>query len=158
MPLRSSPELPLRKRLARLVAFGGVLALGSTAAAERDLFRFAGPPPRGRAAGRRPVAVPAAAVPAVPETYGPTAPPRTVIPESPPPAAPPPVACPWRYVGVFGPEGEPVAALARPGEIVVARAGDRLGDWTVRAVAPGEVELALAGEPDRRERLVPAKR
>lgn len=58
------------------------------------------------------------------------------------PEAPPPPRFPYRFIGRFGPDGNPVAAFARDGEIVTARRGDRIGAFTLRAIGLESVEVA----------------
>ncbi|HYK00585.1 MAG TPA: hypothetical protein VE974_02435 [Thermoanaerobaculia bacterium] len=58
------------------------------------------------------------------------------------PETPPPPRFPYRFIGRFGPDANPVAAFARDGEIVTARRGDRVGGFTLRAIGVESVEVA----------------
>ncbi len=58
------------------------------------------------------------------------------------PEAPPPPRFPYRFIGRFGPDSNPVAAFARDGEVVTARRGDRVGGFTLRHVGIESVEVA----------------
>jgi hypothetical protein len=56
---------------------------------------------------------------------------------------------PYRYIGRFGPETNPIAAFSRDGEVITVRAGDRIGpDFVVRAIGieTVEVEASIGGE------------
>jgi hypothetical protein len=58
-------------------------------------------------------------------------------------AAPTPTPLPfhYRYIGKFGPPHNPVAAFSRDGEVLTVRAGDRIGDFVLRAIGIESVEV-----------------
>jgi hypothetical protein len=57
------------------------------------------------------------------------------------PEQPPPPRFPYRYIGRFGPDRNPIAAFARDGEIATVRRGDRLGGFTLRHIGVESVEV-----------------
>jgi hypothetical protein len=57
------------------------------------------------------------------------------------PELPEPPRFPYRFIGRFGPDGNPVAAFARDGEIVTARRGDRIGAFMLREIGLESVEV-----------------
>ena len=57
------------------------------------------------------------------------------------PAAPLPIPFPHRYIGTFGPARNRVAAFKRDGDIVTVRAGERIGDFTLRSIGLESVEV-----------------
>ena len=48
----------------------------------------------------------------------------------------------YRYIGRFGPDGNPVAAFVRDGEVVTAQRGDPVGEFVVRDIGFESVEVA----------------
>lgn len=53
---------------------------------------------------------------------------------------------PYRYIGRFGRDGNPLAAFARDGEIVTVHAGERVGAFRVRTIGRESVEVEADGE------------
>ncbi|HYI08757.1 MAG TPA: hypothetical protein VEK57_06775 [Thermoanaerobaculia bacterium] len=74
------------------------------------------------------------------------------VQENPAPSRP---RFPYRYIGRFGPERNPVAAFALDGEIVTARPGDRIGQhFRLRSVGLETVEVeASTKEENYSERV-----
>lgn len=99
---------------------------------DRNPFAYREPPPR--------VAEP------LPQAATPTA-------SIPPPAAccPPPAVTELprpqfthRFLGVFGSREVRVAAFSHEGEVVTARAGDRIGEFVLQSIGPESVEVRAA--------------
>jgi hypothetical protein len=91
------------------------------------------------------ITAPVAAQPVVKREPAVVAPPMvSAVPEPPAPVEPvverPRFA--YRYIGRFGPDGNPVAAFAREGEVVTAKRGDRVGGFVVRDIGLESVEIA----------------
>ena len=81
--------------------------------------------------------------------------PHTIAPPAIVAAVPPPVVhleprndvppakpFPYRFIGRFGPDRNPVAAFVRDGEVVTVRAGDRIGEgFVLRSIGIESVEV-----------------
>jgi hypothetical protein len=94
----------------------------------RNLFAFRERPYTPPPAVAPPVIVVAAAPPVV-----------QVEPQNHSPA---PKPFPYRFIGRFGPERNPVAAFVRDGEVVTVRPGDRIGDgFTLRSIGIESAEI-----------------
>lgn len=66
----------------------------------------------------------------------------------PPPPAPRPPQFTWKFIGVFGRPDNPIAAFAREGEIVNARAGDTIeGKFVLRRIGIESAEIGFVGFP-----------
>ena len=95
----------------------------------RNLFAYVAAPVVPVAVKREPVK-PVPMVSALPEPPAPVA----KAPEKP--------RFTYRYIGRFGPDGNPVAAFVRDGEIVTAQRGDPVGEFVVRDIGFESVEVA----------------
>jgi hypothetical protein len=102
------------------------------ARSQRNLFAYYEPP-------RQPIALVAT-------------PPPIVLPSTPPPTLPstpdPPRAphFPYRFIGRFGPEHDPIAAFTRDGDVRTLRAGDRIDEqFVLRAIRFESVEVEARG-------------
>jgi hypothetical protein len=95
----------------------------------RNLFAYVAPPPAPVVVKREPV-IDVPMVSALPE---PPAPVQLVV-ERP--------RFEYRYIGRFGPDGNPIAAFVREGEVVTAKRGDRVGGFVVRDIGLESVEVA----------------
>lgn len=63
----------------------------------------------------------------------------------------PPLQFPYRYIGVFGPDVDPIAAFARDGSVVTVRAGERIdSQFALRSIGLESVtvESIVAGRTD----------
>lgn len=73
-------------------------------------------------------------------------------------AVPPRMELGYRLIGRFGPEGNPIAAFVRDGQVVTVRAGERIGQhFIVRSIGleSVEVEAAHAGGIQRERIRLP---
>ena len=77
----------------------------------------------------------------------PVAPPQPVVVEV---SAPAPVPFHWRYIGTVGTAHTRVAAFKRDGDILTVRAGERIGDFTLRSIG---IESAEVDGPDGVRRI-----
>lgn len=104
--------------------------------ARRNLFAYVEPP--------RPRAMASAFVP-------PPVQPPAVVEATPPPPAPQPAepalpAFGYRCIGRLGPDSAPLAAFANDGGVVVARAGERIGDaFVLREIGMESVVIGIVG-------------
>lgn len=94
---------------------------------------------------------------------------RAVFRPSPPPAEILPIAnpappvdeiprprFPYRYIGRFGPDRNPVAAFARDGEIVTVQPGDRIdAHFVVRSIGIESVEVENTTDGQRDTQRIP---
>lgn len=100
----------------------------------RNLFAYVARPPRAIAAA--PVARAATIAVAPPPA----------LDETPRAAAPEPPRFPYRYIGRFGKDADPLAAFVRDGEVVTVRRGGRIGEgFTLRAIGIESVEVKRGG-------------
>lgn len=66
----------------------------------------------------------------------------------PPPPKPKPPQFTWKFIGMFGPPGRPLATFARDGEIVNAKVGDIIdGKFVLRRIGIESVEIGFNGFP-----------
>ena len=104
-----------------------ILLLTLVLTGQRNLFKYVEEPPR------RPKPKPAAAVVVVPQP---------IVVREPIRQEPPTFEFPFRYIGSFGPEGNPIAVFVGD-DIVTARVGDSFGDaFVVRDIATGGVVIS----------------
>ncbi|HET7437611.1 MAG TPA: hypothetical protein VFN10_23100 [Thermoanaerobaculia bacterium] len=115
-----------------MITLAAVLLLAT--GAHRNLFAYVDPPAPSPAPAR------------VVRTQMPIAPPPVVIAAAAPAAAQPPAAprFEWRYIGRFGTDADPIAAFTRDREVRTLRRGERLGEFTLRAIGIESVEMVAA--------------
>lgn len=75
------------------------------------------------------------------------------VPPPPPPPTPPPFT--YKFIGIFGQPGNPIATFARDGDIVNARVGDTIdGQFILRSIGIESVEIGFVGfSSDVRQRI-----
>jgi hypothetical protein len=74
--------------------------------------------------------------------------PRPIPPPPPPPPAPQPPPFTLKYIGTFGPAGNPIATFSGNGEIVNVRVGETIdGKFILRSIGIESVEIAYVGFP-----------
>lgn len=102
----------------------------------RNLFAYVAPAPKAIAVApvHRAIETPIAPPPVIAQT------PR--VPEAP--------RFPYRYIGRFGHDANPIAAFARDGEIVTVRRGEAVGEgFTLRTIGIESVEVESRGAVQR---------
>lgn len=101
----------------------------SSSHGNRNLFSYREPPPVVVAHVAEPVAVPVAVAEFVP-------------PPPPEPAEPVIPPFPWRYIGRFGRDDNPVAAFVRDGDVKTVRIGDRIdAQYVLRGIGIESVDV-----------------
>lgn len=74
--------------------------------------------------------------------------PRPIPPPPPPPPPPQPPAFTLKYIGTFGPAGNPIATFSGNGEIVNVRVGETIdGKFILRSIGIESVEIGYVGFP-----------
>jgi hypothetical protein len=74
--------------------------------------------------------------------------PRPIPPPPPPPPPPQPPAFTLKYIGTFGPAGNPIATFSGNGEIVNVRVGETIdGKFILRSIGIESVEIGYIGFP-----------
>lgn len=74
--------------------------------------------------------------------------PRPIPPPPPPPPPPQPPAFTLKYIGTFGPTGNPIATFSGNGEIVNVRVGETIdGKFILRNIGIESVEIGYVGFP-----------
>lgn len=79
-----------------------------------------------------------------------------VVPPPPPPPAPKPPEFSYKYIGTFGPRGNPIATFSGNGTIVNARVGDTIENkFILRAIGVESVDIGFVGFPPDVKTRVP---
>jgi Thrombospondin type 3 repeat len=72
----------------------------------------------------------------------------------PPPPVPPPFN--WKFIGVFGPAGNPIATFAREGEILNVRIGEVIeGKFILRHIGIESAEISFVNFPPEQRQRIP---
>jgi len=123
------------KRLTVILAL--VLAMSVSAQQRRNPFQYVEPPPA-PVKEQRVIAAVVIAAPKPPQVV--TVPPARVEP------APP--VFPYHFIGRFGHDEDPIAALVSDDRVIIAQAGDTIdGKFIVRSVGLNTVEIGFVSHP-----------
>ncbi|HEY8849196.1 MAG TPA: hypothetical protein VIO12_07880, partial [Thermoanaerobaculia bacterium] len=108
---------------------------------ERNLFAYKEPPPP----------------PPPPPKPVVVQPPPVVAPQPPPqPAAPVPPSFPYKYIGTFGRQDDPIATFSGNGALVNVRVGEIIdGKFILRSIGIESVEIGYVGFPSDVKTRVP---
>jgi hypothetical protein len=79
-----------------------------------------------------------------------------IAPPLPPPPAPVPPAFPYKYIGTFGTQSNPIATFSGEGELINARIGDVIANkFILRSIGIESVEIGFTNFPPQNTQRIP---
>jgi hypothetical protein len=79
-----------------------------------------------------------------------------IAPPLPIPPEPPPPTFPYKYIGTFGTQANPIATFSGEGELINARIGDVIANkFILRSIGIESVEIGFTGFPPQKTQRIP---